>query len=251
MFGGRTLIPLILSIVVLVQPVHSAAPQTPEYHLDVSFDVAHSKIMGLSKIRLSRAERLVFQVGRLKVRSVAVNSKSVSFQVQNSTLTIAAPESGTLEIRYEGFFPAKEAISGSHDTEITGVIGREGIFLPSAWYPRIAGLAIYHLKATLPRGYLAVSQAETIDKIESNGRSTFSFEFKYPVNEISFVATDRYQIVQDRFRDIELAAYFFPEDRALAQRYLDYAKKYIQLYETFLLPSPFKRFAIVENLLPT
>ena len=251
MFGGRTLIPLILSIVVLVQPVHSAAPQTPEYHLDVSFDVMHSKIVGLSKIRLSGAKRLVFQVGRLKVRSVEVNRKSMSFQVRDSTLTMAAPKSGTLEIRYEGFFPAKEGISGSHDTEITGVIGREGIFLPSAWYPRIAGLAIYHLKATLPRGYLAVSEAETIDKIESNGRATFSFEFKYPVNEISLVATDRYQIVQDRFRDIELAAYFFPEDRTLAQRYLDYAKKYIQLYETLLLPFPFKRFVIVENFLPT
>src|SRR6516225_4479034 len=101
MFGGRTLIPLILSIVVLVQPVHSAAPQTPEYHLDVSFDVMHSKIVGLSKIRLSGAERLVFQVGRLKVRSVEVNRKSVSFQVRDSTLTMAAPESGMLEIGYE------------------------------------------------------------------------------------------------------------------------------------------------------
>lgn len=251
MFGGRTLIPLILLIVVLVQAGHSAAPQAREYNLDVSFDVAHSKILGWSRIRVLGGERLVFQVGRLKVRGVEVNRKSVSFQVRDSTLIIAAPESGTLEIRYEGLFPAKEAIIGSHDTEITGVIGREGIFLPSAWYPQIAGLAVYHLKATLPRGYLAMSEAETIDKIESKGSATFSFEYKHPVNEISLVATDRYQIIQDRFRGIELAAYFFPEDRTLARRYLDYAKKYIQLYETLLLPFPFKRFAIVENFLPT
>ncbi len=193
---------------------------------------------------------LILLIG-LKVRGVEVNRKSVSFQVRDSTLTIAAPESGTLEIRYEGLFPAKEAIIGSHDTQITGVIGTEGIFLPSAWYPQIAGLAVYHLKATLPRGYLAMSEAETIDKIESKGSATFSFEYKHPVNEISLVATDRYQIIQDRFRGIELAAYFFPEDRTLARRYLDYAKKYIQLYETLLLPFPFKRFAIVENFLPT
>ena len=32
-------------------------------------------------------------------------------------------------------------------------------------------------------------------------------------------------------RDIELSAYFFPEERALATTYLAYAKKYLQLYE--------------------
>jgi uncharacterized iron-regulated protein len=252
MFGLRLLIPLILLIVVLFARIgHSAAPQIPQYDLDVSFDIPRSKVVGLSKIRALQGERLLLQARGLAIQSVEVNRKSVNFQVRDNTLTIAAPEGGILEIRYEGVFEPPKTISALRDREIPNVVSREGVFLTSAWYPQIGRRAIYRLKATLPRGYLAVSEAETIHKIETNGSATFNFEFNHPVDGISFAATNHYEIIQDRFRGIELSAYFFPEDRTLAKRYLDYAMKYIQLYERLLLRFPFKRFAIVENFLPT
>lgn len=235
----------------LTQTGRSAAPSAPVYDLAVSFDIAGSTIAGSIKTAVLRGERRFFRAGRLTIRAVEVNRKPVPFQVRDGALTLLPPESGVLEIRYDEAFPPPAAVSSSRETSIPNVIGREGIFLNSAWYPQSAGLAIYRLKASLPRGYIAVSEAETIRETDSESGVTFDFQFAHPVDGITLVASDRYQITQDRFRDVELSAFFFPEDRALASTYLDYAKKYLQLYETLLLPFPFKRFAIVENFLPT
>ena len=130
MFGLRLLIPLILLIVVLVARIgHSAAPQIPQYDLDVSFDIPRSKVVGLSKIRVLQGERLLLQARGLAIQSVEVNRKSVNFQVRDNTLTIAAPEGGILEIRYEGVFEPPKTISALRDREIPNVVSREGVFL--------------------------------------------------------------------------------------------------------------------------
>ena len=242
---------MLLVLALISQTGHSAVSQTPEYDLDVSFDIPRSKIAGLGKLRVLRGKPLLFQVGRLTIHSVRLNHQRVDFQLRDGTLSIVPPESGTLEIRYEGVFEPAGTFSGSHEGTFPSVIGRQGIFLTAAWYPQIEALANYRLKAALPPGYVAVSEAERIEKVEQSGGVTFIFEFEHPLDGINFVATDRYQVTQDRFHGIELFAYFFPEDQALARRYLDYAKRYIQLYEKLLLPFPFKRFAIVENFLPT
>ncbi len=242
---------VLLFAALLAQTGRSAVPSAPVYDLAVSFDIPRSTIAGSLKTPVLRGERRLFRAGRLTIRAVEMNRKPVPFQVRDGALTLLPSESGVLEIRYEGVFPPPAAVSSSRDTSIPNVIGPEGIFLTSVWYPQSAGLAIYRLKASLPRGYIAVSEAETIGKTESDGGVAFDFQFAHPVDGISLVASDRYQITRDRFRDIELSAYFFPEDRVLATTYLAYAKKYLQLYEQLLLPFPFKRFAIVENFLPT
>jgi aminopeptidase N len=242
---------IILIAVFVARTSHAVAPHTPEYDLNVFFDIAHSKITGSSQMGVAGGERLRFRVTGLTIRSVEVNRKPASFELRDGILTTTPVENGNLEIRYDGVFKPAVSISGSRDTDISSVIGREGIFLISTWYPKIDAPAIYRLRATLPRGYVAISEAESIHKVQSREGVTFSFQFNHPVDGINFVASDRYQILQERFHGMDVSAYFFPEDRRLAQRYVAYAKKYIQLYETLLLPFPFKRFAIVENFLPT
>src|SRR5262245_39609716 len=251
MISRRFLIAAMVSIVALIfQTARAATLGAPECELDVSFDIGRSRIAGTSKIRVPAGQPLQLHVGRLTIRKVEVNRKPARFQVRDGTLTTMPPESGILEIGYEGAFDPSGAIA-ARDADLAGVIGRKGIFLASGWYPRIAGLATYRLNAVLPRGYVAVSEAEIVNQREAGAMVAFSFEFNHPVHEISFVATDRYQVMRERFQGIELAAYFFPEDQKLARRYLDQAKKFIQLYEGLLLPFPFRRFAIVENFLPT
>jgi aminopeptidase N len=242
---------MLSSVALIFQTAHAAVLPAPECELDITFDIGHSKIAGATRIHVLEGRALRFRVGHLTIRKVAVNRKPARFQVRDGTLTITPAESGNLEIDYEGVFEPSGAIPAPRDTDIPGAIGREGIFLATGWYPRIAGPATYRLNAVLPRGYVAVSEAEAIQEHEASGSVAFGFQFNHPVYEISFVATDRYQVIQDRFQGVELWAYFFPEDQTLARKYLDYAKKYIQLYETLLLPFPFHRFAIVENFLPT
>ncbi len=252
MTHGRILLSSIfLFLAPISQTGHPAPSQMPEYHLDVSFDIPRSKITGLGKIRVLGGKALMFRVERLAIHSVHLNQQPINYQLRDGTLRIVPPETGTVEIRYEGVFEPAEASSGLHDGTSRSVIGRQGIFLTSAWYPQIEALSNYRLKAALPPGYIAVSEAERIEKVQQSGEVVFTFEFGHPLDGVNFVATNRYQVTQDRFNGIELLAYFFPEDQALARKYLDYAKRYIQLYEKLLLPFPFKRFAIVENFLPT
>jgi aminopeptidase N len=235
----------------LLQTGHSAVPAAPEYDLAVSFDIPRAKIIGLSRIPVTRGRPLALRVSRLNIRSVRVNQEPLDFQVRDGRLRVTPKQSGTLEINYEGVFARVAGTSFSRDADIPNVIGREGIFLASAWYPQIDALAHYRLQAVLPRGYAAVSEAEKIDRVDGSDGVKFIFQFEHPLDRVSLVASDRYQITEHHFHGVELSAYFFPEDQTLAAQYVDYAEKYIELYEKLLLPFPFKRFAIVENFLPT
>ncbi|MBI2998977.1 MAG: hypothetical protein HYY46_11110, partial [Deltaproteobacteria bacterium] len=141
---------MLLLLALISQTGHSAVPQTPEYYLDVSFDIPRSKIAGVGKIRVLRGKPLMFQVGRLTIHSVRLNQQRVDFQLRDGALRIVPPESGTLEIRYEGVFEPAVTFSGSHEGAFPGAIGQQGIFLMSAWYPQIEALANYRLKAALP-----------------------------------------------------------------------------------------------------
>ncbi|MBI4528883.1 MAG: ChaN family lipoprotein [Deltaproteobacteria bacterium] len=252
MMHHRTLVSSVLVAMSLILMIgYPAAQQTPEYDLEVSFDIPASKIAGLGRIYVAGGKPVRFRTGRLTVRSVYLDRQPLDFQLNDGFLSVLPPRSGTLEIRYEGVFKPSRPSSDGRDGAFPSVIGPQGIFLASVWYPEVEELVKYRLKAHLPRGYIAVAEAETIQKLEQNGAATFIFEFPHPADGINFVATNRYQVTHERFRGIELSAYFFPEDQALARKYLEYTKRYIELYEKLLLPFPFKRFAVVENFLPT
>ncbi|MEW6674409.1 MAG: M1 family aminopeptidase [Nitrospirota bacterium] len=60
----------------------------------------------------------------------------------------------------------------------------------------------------------------------------------------------RYKVVNERFRDIDIYAYFFPEEATLASTYIEYTKKYLELYEGLIGRYPYRRFSIVEGILP-
>ncbi len=230
---------------------YSVAQEIPRYNLNVTFDVPSSKVAGSANITVVQGTPVTLHVGNLTVLSVGLNQRQIDFQVNAGRLVIMPSVSGILEIRYEGFFRPTNISPGNRDAAIPSVIGGNGISLTSSWYPQIEALAIFRLTATLPLGYTAVSEAEKIHKTITHAGVIFTFEFEHPVDGINFIATDRYQVTEERFQGIELSAYFFAEDQALARKYLDYTKKYIELYEKLVVPFPFKRFAIVENFLPT
>jgi len=242
---------ILLLLLFALQAGHSAAPAAPEYHLTVSFDIPRAKIIGVTRIAVLKNRPVMLSIGRLEVRSVRIDREPLNFEARDGRLSITPGKSGTLEIAYEGVFAGMPGTPMSRDSDIPNVIGGEGIFLASAWYPQTETLANYRLQVFLPRGYTAVSEAENIRRIDEKDRVKFTFQFDHPLDQINLVASNRYQIMQQHFHGIELSAYFFPEDQTLAAQYVDYAKRYIALYEKLLLPFPYKRFAIVENFLPT
>jgi uncharacterized iron-regulated protein len=223
----------------------------PVYRLAVSFDLKNNLLKGTAVITLSDAGDTAVSTGHLRIMSVTLNGSPAEYKIKDGLFKIAGR--GTLEIRYEGTFKGE---TGNADNlqnagvASSGVVSARGVSLTEEWYPAINGLAYYKLSALVPGDFIAISEAdEIIAKGVPSGKE-YSFVFSHPLAGIDFVAGD-YREVRDTVDGIGIYAYFFPEDVSLAADYIEHAKKYFKMYNNLLVPYPYKRFSIVENILPT
>jgi aminopeptidase N len=223
----------------------------PEYYLHISFDIPHSKISGSAKIKVHPNRHVTMHTGTLAILDLKLNGQPIEFDEKTGMAKIVAPDGGLIEVEYEGFFKGSQSPRDRDGGIAQGIINEKGIFLTGVWYPHIDGLCHYHLTASLPNGYEAISEAEDIRRTTRDGRVDFSFHFPYPADDIQFVASKSYSVLKENFNDIEIHAYFFREDSRLARTYVEYTKKYLHLYESLIGKYPYGRFSIVENLLPT
>ena len=173
------------------------------------------------------------------------------FLRDGETVRILSPREGTVEIGYEGIFRGQSHPDTTGNGDPDSVIGEKGIYLTGTWYPKPDQMFRYHLTATLPEGYEAVSEAERVERTSNDKNTIFTFHFEHPLDEIHLIATDRYKVVKDHFNGVEIFAYFFREDTDLIETYIEHTKGYLKLYGDLVGPFPYKRFSIVENFLPT
>lgn len=221
--------------------------KVPEYELSVSIDVENNLISGIARISVASQKEVLINLGDLSVEEISLNDKEISYDLKKAVIRYLPESDGILTIKYEGVFKEREDIEGRLDN----IIDKSGIMLTGIWYPKIDDLFRYKLRVLLPEGYEAVSESESIDRILKSGLTEFVFHFPYPVDDINLVASDRYKIIKDRFKDIDIFLYLFEEDLSLANQYLEFTKKYIGLYENLIASFPYKRFSVVENFLPT
>ncbi|UCH81853.1 MAG: ChaN family lipoprotein [Nitrospiraceae bacterium] len=242
---------LILVLLLLVTSQgHAETTAYPECRIDVSFDINESKINGVSRISLTAGKNVLFRKGPLKILYIRINDLEAAYDQRQEMFEFTPDRDGMIEIGFEGTF-ADSAPEDRRDGIASNVIDGRGISLTGLWYPALEGLCNYALKAQLPPGYNAVSEAEEIYQLQSDTGAEFNFIFPHPVDGINLIATDRYRVVEDNFAGINIAAYFFKEDLGLARAYLEYSIQYLELYEKLLGKYPYKRFSIVENFLPT
>lgn len=242
---------LLIIITFLFLPAITHPGQSPEYNLEVSFDIRNYRIIGIARIDVNAGKELVLHAGHLKINDVSLNQQKINFDVREGILKVLPPQNGSIIIRYEGIFKEDKTAHDTNYGAVQSIIDERGISLTGIWYPQIYGLYKYSLKAVLPTGYEAVSEGERIEKSARDGKTEFIFEFPYPVDGINLIATNRYEIIKDTFNSTEIYAYFFREDIELAMKYIEYTKKYLNLYEGIVGKFPYKRFSIVENFLPT
>jgi uncharacterized iron-regulated protein len=215
-----------------------------ENHIKVNINVPESEIKGVSTIKVSTREKRELNVykGSLKILYVKIDGQALEFKENGSVISLPFTDGRDVEIGFRGKFSKGD----NHEN----IVSDTGILLMNDWYPRVEGLGYYSLEVTLPEGYEAISEAEDIRKIEGENLK-FYFKFPYPIDQIHLMAGDRYSVTKENYNDIEIYAYFFDEDKALAGRYIEYTKDYLKLYERMLGRFPYKRFSIVENFLPT
>ncbi len=251
---------IILALLVCALTSTAAAGENlPLYNISVSFDIPRNLINGVSTITIPENTEMNISTGDLEILSAKLNGQPLSrgngiFKVKGK---------GTLEISFSGKFGE---INGTQNPENAGVvsndiISEEGISLTGIWYPHIEGRAYYHLSALLPEGFTAVSEADEITSVNTTQGTEYSFNFPHPLNGIN-LAAGKYMIRKENFNGTDIYVYFFPEDLTVdiigyfedfrrADTYLEYTKKYLDMYGKLIGPYPYKRFSVVENVLPT
>ncbi len=161
-----------------------------------------------------------------------------------------------MDIHYTGRFPdlpgdikfSREFLSDKP----VAYAGEEIILLDGSacWYPCMGRFTTFHVTTVTPTACETVMEGTRVSREERNGVTTTSWDFPHPVEDI-YLAGGKYIVNEDTYNNISIYTYFFPEDTGLSQGYMDYSKKYLELYESLFGRYPFSKFAVVENILPT
>jgi aminopeptidase N len=237
---------LLLTIASLIVPSVGRADSLAEHRIKISFDLAEHKIYGTVDATFPEKVRTIVVAKGLRITRFVVNGKSARVRVEENRIALP-PNKGPMHIQmeYEGVFHNKKG------EDLANTIGDQGVFLLSDWYPvGETELAHFSLQAMIPKSFHAVSEADGVTVEDMGKEKLIRFDFPYPVTNIHFIMAS-YLVEKDAHGGVQVETYLLPEDQNLARRYLDASKKYLEMYEKMLGPYPYKRFAVVENILPT
>jgi aminopeptidase N len=211
----------------------------PEYRLQISFDLPRGKVLGRATILAPQGHKLTIVPGKLNILEIRHRGKKIaSGRWPGKDIVLYAQ--GPIQVDYE--VSLKKTGDAAMD--------QRGLILLSKWYPQVEGFCRFKLTATLPSGYLAISEADQVTHTEKNGQAEFVFDFPYPLHDqddITLAASNHWVVSRDSQNNIEFLTYLFPEDAHLAPRYLGEARHALARYEQLLGPYPYRRLAIVEN----
>lgn len=250
-----SLLKILLLFHVLLLPVISFAEDNSALHnLTVRFDLENHTLRGDSQISLQSGQTATIDISGLKIISALINERALIIEPGIDTIRFSpVTPNDILKIEYEAEFKTTpETDRGKNPGVVHGnIISADGIILTNGWYPSIDGLSVYNLTAILPNEFEGISEAEEITIREKTDISReFTFIFRHPLRDINLIA-GKYVVERDRHNETDLFAYFLPEDKELAKTYIEYTKKYLVMYKKLVGSYPFKRFSVVENILPT
>lgn len=245
------------------------------HQITISIDISRLTLTGQDIITFNAKERpaslrLVIRSGS-SIDAVSEDGKPLRFAVKKNTskglteavIKLPAIKSNSqdapmaIKVGFHGQFSpissARDKIKRGVAFVSDGVIGDEGVFLPSdsAWLPRLEdGMAVYESVVSIPEAYSTVMEGALIKTVTTSGIKTEQWRTEYPAEGLSLVA-GKYTVDKETYKDIDLYTFFFNKDNALSRLYIDKTKGYLAMYEGLIGPYPFKKFAVVESFLPT
>ncbi|MFQ5901601.1 MAG: M1 family metallopeptidase, partial [Thermodesulfobacteriota bacterium] len=233
----------------------------------ISIDLEEHSLKGRDKIiiRKDRNADVVFFLREASgVDKVTMDGNPLPFHIkdnqQSKELYITLPEkAGTIsfEISFQGSFSDISVVKQRTRRGIAfvddGVMGREGGFLPSSslWFPqRSEGVSLFKVTVETSTGYEVVAEGEQVKRIDRDARTLTTYETHNPLRGLNIVV-GKYRIQREKYKDIDILTYFSSDNQDLSDTYIQKVKGYLELYERLFGPYPFKKFAVVENFLPT
>lgn len=261
---------LIFSLFMLSIPdVYASSLSYPSHDITIEFDLKAHTFKAVDRLKIDRAKKKELTVSihrNIAVTSVkSPDAGELPFSVKDEgkdkkRLMISLPLSakGEMEIAMEyhgrfGEFPGEIRFSREFLSDRPAAyIGEEIVLLDGAacWYLCTGGNASFRVTAVTPSGYEAVMEGTKSLRTEKEGTAITTWDFPDPAPGIYLIA-GRYVVTEERYNDIDLYTYFFPEDQNLSGAYIEHAKRYLENYERLFGRYPFRKFAVVENVLPT
>jgi uncharacterized iron-regulated protein len=241
---------IIIIFIIFLSGIAESEEMLPVYNLSVSFDIKSNLLKGKALITFSEDDERTISTGNLHIMAVSFNGQPVEPEIKGGVFKVRGK--GTLDITYEGTFKEGIEVENLDNVGVVtqNIISDREISLTAGWYPSTGGMSYWHLKALIPQGFTAISEADKINAIDTAQGTEYSFHLPYPLYGINLVAGP-YMQRHENHQGIEIYAYFFSEDISLAETYIEYTKKYLTLYEGLFGSYPYKRFSVVENILPT
>lgn len=236
---------ILLLLACLPSPGQTALrpPSTiPEYRLEVSFDLPRGKIKGKAVLNAPLGKKLVIDPGDLNLIKVEEGGRRLAISRNQEGEPLVLVPQGPVNLTYEA------TLKNSGENRIT----EDSVVLQGVWYPHVEGFCRFKLTATLPAGFVAISEADRILQEEKAGQAIFHFDSPHPLHDsdgISLVASNRFVTSHTTYKGIELWTYLLPEEAPLAAGYLERTKVLLEKYENLFGPFPYRRFAIVESFL--
>jgi len=244
----------------------ASAPVT-RHSITVSVDIRSRTIQGIDRITLGQDAdevRLLFRSGSevtgAEADGNALKVDRKAYAKDLDLLTIKLPSPGKrLALSFKGKFQspreAEEFIKRGVAYVDDGIIGEEGVFLPSSayWFPQEQeedALISFEAEVTLPEGYSSVMEGVLTSSVKKDSSVVESWNEWKPIEGVDLVAA-RYAIEKETYKGIDIYTYFFKKDDALSRTYIDKTKEHLDAFQSMIGPYPFKKFAVVENFLPT
>jgi len=119
----------------------------------------------------------------------------------------------------------------------------------SYFYPRpkkSSSQVTFEMRVSLPEPWQVVSQGERQVYQLYGGRNIVSWKSFHPTEEIYLIG-NKFKIYETVYNGLSLHAFLLQQEDALASKFLETAKGYIDFYSKLIGPYPYKKFALIEN----
>ncbi len=168
---------------------------------------------------------------------------------------------GPLELQYSG--EITHAVTREEEeyarsfSSTPGIISEQGVYLggSAAWIPTFeieadAGLFTYTLEATVPTGWMVVSQGDRLEVRRDHRGYTVTWRVTTPTEEAHLIA-GKYLEYTRPAGTVEAQVFLREDDPNLAAKYLEVTAQYVQMFSEMIGPYPYQKFALVENFWET
>ena len=186
-------------------------------------------------------------------KSISTNKNNLMVHYQVSLP--AGKRSFTIKYRGKIYDPLQGQMEESDRSfkETSGLITSQGIYLAGStyWYPRFDNhLVTFSLDVQLPQSWNIMSQGTRFRYDKKEGWTYVGWESKEPQDEIYLIG-GKFSEYLGQAGYIKTMVLLRKPDEKLANKYLDTATQYLEMYNKLLGPYPYKKFALVENFWET